>query len=104
MIFTNDGTLFSFIVSNLLKRDFLNLKSIFIDGLNFSMVFVGLKEYAAHITRDLGNNLHFIKIGSRRVLGSMNDMAFILKVYTKERWFTHSRFSGTDEIFKSSTI
>lgn len=79
VLFTNDATLFSFLAPKLVKADFKNLASIFIDHLVINLIYEGLDSYKDVILKEYQDNLSFSKTSNRSVLGSMNDIAYSIK-------------------------
>jgi hypothetical protein len=81
VLFTNNATLFSFLVPKLIKVDFQNLKSVFMKQLISNLIYEGLEKYVDSVLWECQFNLYFKKTSDRRVLGSMNDMVNLIQMY-----------------------
>lgn len=74
LLFTNERTLYSFFIPGVLKKDLLNIHSLFLMHLSYNLQYEG---FGAEVTeRVLGEyrEIGFAKTRSRSVLGSMNDL------------------------------
>ena len=84
ILFTNEKTLFSFIVLDVKKRDLKNLRSFFVENLRKGLSAVGIPTPTiAKPLLGLGN-IKIARAENRSVLGSMNDYAFQYKVHILE--------------------
>ena len=80
VLFTNDKTLFNFIVTSVSRADIKGLSKMFIENLKCILADEGLDE--ASFKRILAeySDIGYAKTISKSVLGSMNDLAFHYKL------------------------
>jgi len=79
ILFTHDKTLFSFLVPGLTKPDFQRIRHVFGQNLFKNLVREALPQIQIELFLDDIRDVHFAKTNSRSVLGSMNDLAYLLK-------------------------
>ncbi|APG26372.1 hypothetical protein A7E75_13745 [Syntrophotalea acetylenica] len=79
VLFTNDKTRYSFLVPGLKKPDFKMLDEIFRQGLFRNLIRDGFSQEAIEKVLDEIREVVFTRTSSRSVLGTMNDMANIIK-------------------------
>ncbi len=80
MRFTNDATLYSFLVPGMKKAEFMNFKEVFSQQLFKRLISEGLPQNNIEIVLEDCHEIEIAKTNNRSVLGSMNDLAFQLKV------------------------
>ena len=79
VLFTNDSTLFSFLVTGMKKPQFENFYEIFRLNLFKNLVNENLPKKQIEHAFNEHRELRIAKINNRSVLGSMNDLAYQLK-------------------------
>ncbi len=79
VLFTNDKTRYSFLVPGLKKPEFQILGEIFLDNLFRCMLNDGIPQKGVEKVLNTCSSYCFTKSSSRSVLGTMNDMASIIK-------------------------
>jgi len=79
VLFTNDATLFSIFVPGMKKERFDRMAQIFGQELFRSLNREGFGQSEIEAVLDEIREIHYAKTNNRRVLGSMNDLAFQLK-------------------------
>lgn len=79
VLFTHDATLFSFFVAKLIKSDFQNLTAVFLQYLGEALIDADFEKYIPQIMQEYQDNLQITTSSNRRVLGSMNDMVYIIR-------------------------
>ena len=79
VLFTNDKTRYSFLVPGLKKPDFQRLGEVFLDNLFRCMLNEGVPQEGVEKVLDTCSNYCFTKTSSKSVLGTMNDIADIIK-------------------------
>jgi hypothetical protein len=79
VLFTNDQTRYSFLVSGLKKPDFQRLGEIFLDNLFRCMLNEGIPQKGVEKVLNTCSSYCFTKTSSKSVLGTMNDIADIIK-------------------------
>ena len=90
VLFTNDETLYSFFIPGVKKQNFQNLASTFMCHFILNFKHEGLDQYKDVVMQER-DRLEFTKSSSRSVLGTMNNMSYIISSYI-------SRHGGMDEI------
>lgn len=82
ILVANKATLYSFVRLNVLKKDFKDLTSFFIDSLTTQLEADGLhKEFEFNDWLDRNNRVDFCRTDNdKRVIGSINDLIYQLKV------------------------
>jgi len=80
VLFTNNSTLYSFLVPGMKKVQFKYFEEVFSQELFKSLVAEGLPQNKIEIVLDDCREIVISKTNDRSVLGSMNDLAFQLKV------------------------
>ncbi len=79
VLFTNDQTRYSFLVPGLKKPDFQRLGEIFLDNLFRCMLNEGIAQKGIEKVLNSCSSYCFTKTSSKSVLGTMNDIADIIK-------------------------
>ncbi len=88
LLFTNEKTLYSFIIPKVVKKDLERIGELFLSNLNYNFQF---EEFPVEsIANDYGE-IKFAKTASRIVLGSMNELRF---TYEYEVY----RYGGIDKL------
>ena len=80
LLFTNEKSLYSFLVPNVLKKNIRNIEEEFLVNLSFNLQAEGFSLEV--ISRVMGEyqEIGFAKTASKRILGSMNQLAFEYEV------------------------
>lgn len=79
ILFTNDATLYSFLVPGLRKTQFENFREIFGQNLFKNLLWENFTQNQVEIVLGEHREIIIAKTNNRSVLGSMNDLAFQLK-------------------------
>lgn len=79
VLFVNDKTLFNFIAPNVKREEIKNLSSMFKQHLLYSLASQPIKEIAKEQIIKEYSEINYSKTNSKKVLGSMNDLAFHYK-------------------------
>lgn len=79
VLFTNDQTRYSLLVPGLKKPDFKMLGEIFLDNLFRCMLNEGIPQHGIEKVLNTCSSYCFTKTSSKSVLGTMNDIADIIK-------------------------
>jgi hypothetical protein len=79
VLFTNDKTRYTFLVPGLKKPDFQMMGEMFLDNLFRCMRNDGLEQEGVEKVLSACSNYCFTKTSSKSVLGTMNDIADIIK-------------------------
>lgn len=79
ILFTNDATLYSFLVPGFKKPQFENFREVFGQNLFKNLLWENLSQNHIEIVLDEHREIIIAKTNNRSVLGSMNDLAFQLK-------------------------
>ena len=79
ILFTHDKTLFSFLVPGLTKPDFQRTRYVFGQNLFRNLMREALPQSQIELFLDDIRDIQFAKTNSRSVLGSMNDLTYLLK-------------------------
>jgi hypothetical protein len=76
LLFTNEKTLYSFLIPKVLKENLKNLQDEFLINLNLNLQAEGFSiEVINSVMQEYGE-IGFAKTANKRVLGSMNEFAF----------------------------
>jgi len=81
VLFTNEKTLYSFLVPNMVKAHFMDLRTVFLTHLSLNLHYEGFGNDATESVRRANKEILFAKTANRSVLGSMNDFAFQCEYY-----------------------
>ena len=79
VLFTNDQTRYTFLVPGLRKPDFKHLGELFLNSLFRCMRIDGISQEGVEKVLNTCRSYCFTKSSNRSVLGTMNDMASIIK-------------------------
>lgn len=79
VLFVNDKTLFNFIVPNVKRHEIKNLSSIFKEHLIYALSSEDVTTKTKEEIIKEYNEINYSKTNSKKVLGSMNDLAFHYK-------------------------
>lgn len=86
LLFTNENTLFSFLVPKVLKKNILNIRNEFLVNLVYNLRYEGITNDAISFVENEYSNIGIAKTKSKSVLGSMNDMAYqVLSILSDPR-------------------
>jgi hypothetical protein len=84
VLFTNDKTRYTFLVPGLRKPDFKHLGELFMDSLFRCMLNDGIPQKGVEKVLNTCSRYCFTKSSDRSVLGTMNDMASIVKWFVSD--------------------
>jgi len=79
VMFVNDKTLFNFIAPNVKRKEIKNLSSMFKEHLMYALSFEGITDKTKEQIIKEYSEINYSKTNSKKVLGSMNDLAFHYK-------------------------
>ena len=79
ILFVNDKTLFNFIAPNVKRQQIKNLSSIFNEHLIYALSSEGVLDKTKEQILNEYSEINYSKTNSKKVLGSMNDLAFHYK-------------------------
>lgn len=79
ILFTNEKTLYFFLVPSVLKKDLADFPSLFVSNLCANLRYEGFGPEALESMKQEYADIELAKTGNRSVLGSMNESAFELK-------------------------
>jgi len=91
LIFTNEKTLYSFLIPKVLKNNLKNIEEEFLINLNYNLQNEGFSLEVINKIMQEYQEIGFAKTVSKSVLGSMNDLAYQYK-------FEIMRSEGIDNI------
>lgn len=91
LIFTNEKTLYTFLIPGVLKKDLKNIKNEFISNLLFNLQNEGFGLKVIERVREEYIEIGFTKSTSKSILGSMNEFAFQYEVLLPEAGIKHSK-------------
>ncbi|HBS47815.1 TPA: hypothetical protein DEO28_01690 [Candidatus Dependentiae bacterium] len=100
ILFTNDLTLYSIFLPKIVKAHFQKLAEVFTQALALNLEAEALGQHIEPIFAEYKNKLIFTKSNNRSVLGSMNDIAYIVKL----RVFDHGGLDHCDCLKLNKTI
>jgi len=89
LLFTNEKTLYTFLIPGVLKRDLKNIKNEFVSNLIFNLQNEGFGLEVVDRVRDEYKEIDFAKTASKSILGSMNDFALQYEVFLPEAGIEH---------------
>ncbi len=81
LLFTNEKTLYSFLVPAVLKENLRHIEQEFLAHLLLNLKYEGFDQDSLERVSDEYRHLGFSKTASRSVLGSMNDIAYHYEGY-----------------------
>jgi len=90
VLFVNDKTLINFIVPDVAREQIRSLSTIFISYLESVLAEEGLGKPVIERILSEYSEVGYAKTNSKRVLGSMNDLAFHYKFLIQEEGGVHS--------------
>ena len=79
VLFVNDKTLFNFIAPNVKRQEIKNLSSMFKEHLIYALSSESVSDKTKEQIIKEYNEINYSKTNSKKVLGSMNDLAFHYK-------------------------
>lgn len=84
ILFTNEKTLYSFLIPKVLKSNLKNIEEEFLINLNLNLQAEGSSlEVISRVMQEYGE-IGFAKTANKSVLGSMNDLAYLYEVHIIE--------------------
>ncbi len=81
LLFTNEKTLYSFLIPNVLKKNITNIVEEFLINLSFNLQAEGFGLEVIRTVMQEYKGIGFAKTASKKVLGSMNQLAFEYEVF-----------------------
>ena len=85
ILFTNEKTLYSFLIPNVLKKNITNIVEEFLVNLSFNLQAEGFGlEVINRVTQEY-KEIGFAKTASKKVLGAVNQLAFEYEVFIEEK-------------------
>ncbi|MEE9270158.1 MAG: hypothetical protein V3V49_07845 [Candidatus Krumholzibacteria bacterium] len=84
VLFTNSGTLYSFLVVGLRRPEFQNFRDTFVRHLLTNLSREGLDVIVARRLAADSEPVAYAKTNNRSVLGSMNELAFLATAYIED--------------------
>lgn len=93
ILFTNENTLYSFLIPNVLKKNIKNIAEEFLINLNLNLQAEGFNLEVINRVMQEYQEIGFATTVSRSVLGSMNDFA-----YQYDAHFEYEKEEGTGRI------
>ena len=82
VLFTNEPSLYSFLVPGLKKKELTNIKYVFLTNMKLNLQAEKIEEYIINKVVLEYNEIQFSKTNSRSILGSMNDMKYQYEAFT----------------------
>lgn len=76
ILFTNERTLYSFLIPGVIKKDLLNIDNLFLHHLAYNLQYEGFSAGVIERVTEEYNEMGFAMTISKSVLGSMNDMKY----------------------------
>jgi hypothetical protein len=80
LLFTNEKTMYSFLIPHVKKANLKNIVNEFMINLNFNLQYEGISHELINKVMQEYEEIGFAKTASRKVLGSMNELAFQYEV------------------------
>lgn len=80
ILFANEKTLYSFLIPNVLKKNIRNIQEEFLVNLNFNLQAEGFALDVINKVMQEYQEIGFAKTASKKILGSMNQLAFEYEV------------------------
>lgn len=84
VLFTNNKTLFNFLITGVKKAQLVQLENLFKSHLQCVLADEGVDESICSKIMQEYSSIGFAKTNSRSILGSMNDLAFIYEYHIQE--------------------
>jgi hypothetical protein len=85
LLFTNEKTLYSFLIPNVLKKNITNIVEEFLVNLSFNLQAEGFGLEVINRVMQEYKGIGFAKTASKKVLGAMNQLAFEYEVFIEEK-------------------
>jgi len=81
LLFTNEKTLYTFLIPKVLKANLKNIEDEFLINLNYNLKYEGFGLDVINRVMQEYHEIGFAKTASKSVLGSMNDFAYQYEVH-----------------------
>ena len=81
ILFTNEKTLYSFLMTGVTKSSHLRVKSAFLAGLRYNLLRESIEEKLVESLLTEYQELGFSRTVNRHIIGSMNDIAKMFKFF-----------------------
>lgn len=85
LLFTNEKTLYSFLIPNVLKKNIRNIEEEFLINLSLNLQAEGFGLEVINRVMQEHQEIGFAKTASKHVLGSMNQLAFEYEIFIHEK-------------------
>jgi hypothetical protein len=85
LLFTNEKTLYTFLIPKVLKANLKNIEQEFLINLSYNLQYEGFRlDVINRVIREY-QEMGFTKTASKKVLGSMNQLAFEYEVLVEQK-------------------
>jgi hypothetical protein len=85
LLFTNEKSLYTFLISKVLKANLKNIEQEFLIHLSYNLQYEGFGLEVINRVMQEYQEIGFAKTSNRQVLGSMNEFAFQYEVLIEEK-------------------
>jgi len=86
LLFTNEKTLYTFLIPKVLKANLKNIEQEFLINLSYNLQYEGFGLEVINRVMQEYQEIGFSKTYSRQVLGSMNEFAFEYDYFIRREW------------------
>jgi hypothetical protein len=86
LLFTNEKTLYTFLIPKVLKANLKNIEEEFLINLSYNLQYEGFGLEMINRVIQEYQEIGFSKTYSRQVLGSMNELAFEYDYFIRREW------------------
>lgn len=86
LLFTNEKTLYTFLIPKVLKANLKNIEQEFLINLSYNLQYEGFKLEVINRVMQEYQEIGFAKTSNRQVLGSMNEFAFEYDYFIRREW------------------
>ena len=83
LLFTNEKTLYSFLIPNVLKKNIKNIEEEFLISLSMNLQAEGFSREVINSVMREYQGIGFAKTANKKVLGAMNQLAFEYEVFVQ---------------------
>jgi hypothetical protein len=85
LLFTNERTLYTFLIPKVLKANLKNIEQEFLINLSYNLQYEGFGLDVINRVMQEYQEMGFAKTASKKVLGSMNQLAFEYEVFIEQK-------------------
>jgi hypothetical protein len=85
LLFTNEKTLYTFLIPKVLKANLKNIEQEFLIKLSYNLQYEGFGLDVINSVMQEYQEIGFAKTASKKVLGSMNQLAFEYEVFIEQK-------------------